>query len=142
MRLLPSHTQILKACVGNLEDTHPILQAAYELASLHEAVRDSFLGESDCIGRQRAQLVHDIDCWVARTTPAAHGGAQMHTETVGSVVDRLAHFSVLALETLATDIPAQERHIAWQRLSELSIGYSDMIFDVAAGVRRLPANLP
>jgi hypothetical protein len=28
--------------------------------------------------------------------------------------------------------------VAWQRLAELTVGYTDLSFEISAGVRRLP----
>lgn len=89
------------------------------------------------IDHDRARLVHDIDGWVVRELPTAHGGARMHTETVGTVVDRLAQFSAQAYSTL-TGAPEWMVHDAWRRLSELAVAYEDLAVDVTGGVCRLP----
>jgi hypothetical protein len=89
------------------------------------------------IDRQRALLVHDIDRWVATNLPQAPVGARMHTETVGTVIDRLAQFSALAYLAL-TSAPEWVSVDAWHRLSELSIAYADLAAEVSAGLVRLP----
>ncbi|WP_269782991.1 DUF4254 domain-containing protein [Nocardia terpenica] len=129
---------ILEACAGRVHLPHPVLRAACELASLHRerlGADSEGLAEIDC---QRTRLVHRVDQWVASAMPPAHGGAFMHTETVGSVVDRLAQFSVCAYAALARSTSQWDLHLAWQRLAELSLGYGDMVFEISSGTLRLP----
>ncbi|MGY2062642.1 DUF4254 domain-containing protein, partial [Nocardia gipuzkoensis] len=92
---------------------------------------------ADTIDRQRAQLVHDIDRWVATELPVAPGGARLHTETVGTVIDRLAQFSALAYLALTTT-PDWLADDAWRRLAELANAYVDLATEVSAGRCRLP----
>ncbi|WP_245839092.1 DUF4254 domain-containing protein [Nocardia donostiensis] len=87
---------------------------------------------------RRAELIHGIDCWAATQLPPAHGGAHMHTESLGAVIDRLARYAVLARIALTTDTTELELHHAWKRLAELALGYCDMASELAAGLRRLP----
>nr|WP_275106930.1 DUF4254 domain-containing protein [Nocardia terpenica] len=129
---------ILEACAGRVHLPHPVLRAACELASLHRArlgTGGAELAEIDC---RRALLVHRVDQWVAASMPPAHGGAFMHTETVGAVVDRMAQFSVCAYAALARSTSQWDLHLAWQRLAELSLGYGDMAFEITSGTLRLP----
>jgi hypothetical protein len=138
MALLPSKDMVLEACSGSVPVPHPILLAAYELAGLHE-VRVSadpiLLAEID---GARAGLMHDIDRWVATEMPQPFGAANTHTETVGMVVDRLAQFSVSAYAVLAAGAPKCDAHYAWKRLTELSIAYSDLSFEINNRTRRMP----
>ncbi|WP_169811144.1 DUF4254 domain-containing protein [Nocardia amamiensis] len=94
--LLPSKGFVLEACTGNIRHPHPVLETAYELASLHEARLDTPYPARQEIDLHRARLSRYIDRWVASALPQASGAAYMHTETVGAVVDRLARYSVLA----------------------------------------------
>ncbi|MFI5776026.1 DUF4254 domain-containing protein [Nocardia sp. NPDC051570] len=135
---LPSRDLILEACAGRVHLPHPVLRAAGELADLHRArlaVAAPMRSEIDCC---RVALVHEVDRWVASVMPVPHGAAWMHTETVGTVVDRLAEFSVNAYVALEQSTSQWELHLAWQRLAELSLGYSDMAFGIAAGTLRVP----
>ncbi|MGQ4598681.1 DUF4254 domain-containing protein [Nocardia sp. R6R-6] len=133
---LPSKDMVLQACSGTVAVPHPILQAAYELASLHEA--RSSADASDEIDCAQARLVRDIDCWVAAEKPPEFGAAYRHTETVGMVIDRIAEFSVAAHCALAEGTSEFQRHYAWRRLAELALAYSDLSFEISAGIRRLP----
>jgi hypothetical protein len=87
---------VLEACTGKIRQPHPVLEAAYELAALHEAHLDTPHAGQQEIDCHRTRLSRDIDRWVASALPQALGAAYMHTETIGAVVDRLARYSVLA----------------------------------------------
>ncbi|MFI5781646.1 DUF4254 domain-containing protein [Nocardia sp. NPDC051570] len=133
--LLPPKDLLLQACRGLEPGEHLVLRCACRLAELHE-LRLTVTATAD-IDRQRAQLVHEIDRWVAAELPAAPGGARLHTETVGAVVDRLAQFSALAYLAL-TATPAWLADDAWRRLAELANAYADLATEVSAGRCRLP----
>ncbi|AHH20604.1 hypothetical protein NONO_c58270 [Nocardia nova SH22a] len=136
--MLPTNDQVLEAMAGNVRDFHPVLVAACELAEWHglrARATSTADHEIDCA---RAMLVRNIDRWVAGEVPRPHGGATMHSETLGMVVDRLARFSVDAYGVLAHGAPAGELHFAWKRLAELTIAYGDLAGAVAARDRRLP----
>jgi hypothetical protein len=135
---LPSKDMVLQACSGAVVIPHPVLEAAYELASLHEARSDAAGDAVREIDRARAGLVHDVDCWVSGEKPPESGAAYRHTETVGMVVDRIAEFSVAAHAALVEGASEIRRHYAWQRLTELALAYSDLSFEISAGIRRLP----
>jgi hypothetical protein len=97
------------------------------------------------IERRRGELVMAIDDWIVRTVPTHRLGAALHTETIGSVIDRLAEASVRAHHALMTrDANDDMLHGAWHHLAELADGYDDLIRDVLAGRRRLPglAHMP
>nr|WP_232110719.1 DUF4254 domain-containing protein [Nocardia wallacei] len=134
---LPLKHSLLEACRGTAQDDNFVLRCACRLAELHEQRLGGTTSAVRGIDRDRARLVHDIDQWVATQLPRAHGGARLHTETVGTVVDRLAQFSALAYLTL-TDAPESTVREAWRRLSELATAYDDLAADVSAGLCRLP----
>jgi hypothetical protein len=134
---LPSKELVLQACRVVPRADHPILESAYLLAGLHGRRLQIELGDTNNLDQHRARLVLVIDRWVATEVPPPHGGAHMHTETVGMVIDRLAQFSACAHEILPI---ASEWavHDAWERLAELALGYEDLAYEVSAGLRRLP----
>ncbi|MRH86730.1 DUF4254 domain-containing protein [Nocardia sp. SYP-A9097] len=135
---LPSKDLLLEACSGSVALPHPLLRAAYELASLHEArsIADSdALVEIDCA---RVQLIHDIDCWTAQELPRPYAAAAMHTETVGMVIDRLAQFSTDAHAALDNSGTECQSHYTWKRLAELSLAYADLAHDLDTRTRRIP----
>ncbi|MEV6319944.1 DUF4254 domain-containing protein [Nocardia sp. NPDC051787] len=137
MRPLPTKELVLHACRAAPRHDHPILASAHLLAGLHQRRLVAQPGGSNDIDQHRARLVLAIDRLVATEMPLPHGGALMHTETVGMVIDRLAQFSASAHEILPA-APEWAVHDAWERLAELALGYEDLAYEVTAGVRRLP----
>ncbi|NEW40207.1 DUF4254 domain-containing protein [Nocardia cyriacigeorgica] len=133
---LPSKDLVLEACTGRLITDHPVLCSANELAYLHIAAQR--VPDARNLLHRRIELIRHIDCWLARELPPAHGGAHLHTESVGAVVDRLARYTASARMSLLSDDTVLERHYAWQRLAELAVGYSDLAYEVGAGIRRIP----
>ncbi|MFJ9370938.1 DUF4254 domain-containing protein [Nocardia sp. NPDC101769] len=137
---LPSKDLLLDACAGTIALSHPLLQAAYELASLHEArlaADPAELPEIDCA---RSRLIRDIDRWAATRLPRPFAAAALHTETLGMVVDRIAGLSVAA-RTADGATPECRRHHVWTRLAELSLAYADLSHELAARTRRVPYSL-
>ncbi|MBO0854395.1 MAG: DUF4254 domain-containing protein [Nocardia sp.] len=137
MESLPPKLDVLDACRGLPTGGHPVLKCACRLGELHEQRLSADPGYTRTIDHDRAQLVSEIDRWVAAVLPPAYGTARLHTETVGTVIDRLAQFSALAYLALTSsaDRMAQD---AWRRLAELAVAYDDLVADVEAGVCRLP----
>ncbi|WP_378738817.1 DUF4254 domain-containing protein [Nocardia brasiliensis] len=132
---LPTRGQVLQACRGTAGD-HPLLRAARELTVLHErslAARES----TSKLDEYRARQVRDIDCWVTAHLPVPHGGAYLHTETVGAILDRLARLAACAHAALSRGSDRDLR-FAWERLAELAIGYEDLTIELSSGRRRLP----
>ncbi|MEV6774294.1 DUF4254 domain-containing protein [Nocardia sp. NPDC051030] len=134
---LPPKQLLLQACRGLPPEDHPVLRSAGLLADLHERRLTAEAGATAPIDHDRVRLVLDIDRWVAAELPKADRDAHLHTETVGTVVDRLAQFSALAYLTLAMS-PDDAIQEAAQRLTELAIAYEHLAGDLAAGRRRLP----
>ncbi|GAB3204507.1 DUF4254 domain-containing protein [Nocardia tengchongensis] len=135
---LPSKDLLLEACTGLVVHPHPILRAAYQLASLHEARRATDAPPITEIDSARAALTRDVDRWIARELPRPHAAATLHTETVGMVVDRIARYSVDAHSALDHPDSATALHYAWQRLVELSLAYADLAHDLTERTRRIP----
>ncbi|WP_405180007.1 DUF4254 domain-containing protein [Nocardia sp. NBC_01377] len=141
---------------------HRVLEAAGELVECHESRQRALrtarrpgassgrvaacARQVDDIDHRRAELVGRIDRWVA-TNVAHRGGASLHTETLGSVIDRLAAKWIVAQQAVgpkaSIDAPRPLRtdgiaHLEWTRLAELADGYQDLITDVTEHRRRLP----
>ncbi|MEV0356615.1 DUF4254 domain-containing protein [Nocardia sp. NPDC050697] len=133
---LPTKELLLHACRAEPREDHPLLRCVHLLAGLHERdFRNDPAVDDIAIGR--ARLVYAIDHWVATRLPVARGGAHMHTETLGSVLDRLARHSAYAHAILAF-APKWQMHEAWEHLADLALGYEDLAIDLKAGARRLP----
>ncbi|MFD4460686.1 DUF4254 domain-containing protein [Nocardia sp. NPDC058480] len=144
--LLPLSDILVRACRGHRVVGGPLLWFARDLAVLHEKrivgrggrvdTDPVVLREIDC---RRSELVLAIDDWVLRAIPQHRLGATLHTETVGSVIDRMAEASVRAHHALMTLAAHDEMlHCAWHHLAELADAYDDLVRDVLAGRRRLP----
>lgn len=136
---LPSKDELMEACNGTVRMNHPVLHAARELAELHTTRSldgRPLIYEIDC---SRAELVRTIDQWVLTHLPRARGASYLHTESVGMVIDRIAQYHVDAHTTLDDESPELHRHFHWQRLAELAVAYTDLAFEISAGLRNVPA---
>ncbi|MGH3468280.1 MAG: DUF4254 domain-containing protein [Thermocrispum sp.] len=92
----------------------------------------------DELNARRVALVERIDLWVAQEINS-RVDASLHTETLGSVVDRLAIAWVRANSLINTNGARERACLALRQLAELADAYDDLVRDVAAGHRRLPA---
>ncbi|WP_406280392.1 DUF4254 domain-containing protein [Nocardia sp. NBC_00881] len=135
---LPTRSQLLHACRdGNPLPDHPVLRRARELAALHARSLGAVPAVVADLDEQRAHLVRDIDRWAEVRLPPAHGGAYLHTESLGAVIDRLARLSARAYAALADDAE-WDLWFAWERLAESAVAYEDLATELATGRRRLP----
>ncbi|MFC3963278.1 DUF4254 domain-containing protein [Nocardia jiangsuensis] len=134
--VLPAKDALLLACRVEPRDDHPLLRGIHLLAGLHERrLREEVDATRFHAGRHTIALA--IDHWVAVELPVPRGGARMHTETLGSVLDRLAEHCALAHAALSS-APKGQVHEAWELLAELALGYQDLAVDLTTGSRRLP----
>ncbi|MFF2557456.1 DUF4254 domain-containing protein [Nocardia sp. NPDC058058] len=146
------------------ERRHRAQEAAHAAGATPQRVADH-IGLVEDIDARRTELVARIDEWVAIHIPH-RGGASLHTETLGAVIDRMAAKWVAAQQALNTarsegavrkqnpdgrprrrssphlgEPPRHadsEAHLQWYRLAELADGYKDLITEVAQHRRRLP----
>ncbi|WP_052173006.1 DUF4254 domain-containing protein [Nocardia sp. BMG111209] len=139
---LPTKNMVIAACCGNADLAHPILPAIARLSALHRdrlAADPVDLRGIDCA---RGTLVREIDHWVAlehRQRPAAY----LHTESLGSVVDRMTRTHAWACQLLLSASGADlSVHSAWTVLAELTDAYQDLVTEVECGRRRLPLTQP
>ncbi|WP_245721231.1 hypothetical protein [Nocardia pseudovaccinii] len=135
---LPDKDAMLAACRGfpNMTD-HPMLDAAGELAILHQTRERTPLCALDEIDRQRARVMLAIDRWVVAAIPIPFPAAQTYTHTMGQVIDQLAQLSVHTHIALAA-APDGLVYDAALRLTEAADAYQDLTDDLACGIRRLP----
>jgi hypothetical protein len=156
---IPRSPLVVSAFSGGQRSDHTdgLLVAAHSLARCHQR---QWAAEDECrapgvpaeevarlkrridkLNAQRVALVERIDVWTERKT--GHGDAgPLHTETLGSVVDRLAVAWVRANILAANgDRPFFARQ-AWRQFTELAEAYDGLVTEVAAGQRRLPAWRP
>ncbi|WP_433710722.1 DUF4254 domain-containing protein [Nocardia sp. CA-084685] len=136
-RIVPERDMLLAACRGLPHEDHPILEAAGELAQLHEIRERTPVCEMAKLDRRRDQLVRSIDLWVALVIPVPSSQAQLHSETVGQLVDRLARLATEAFVPLSA-APEAVFYEAWVQLNELADSYQDLVDGLCDGARRLP----
>ncbi|WP_433678033.1 DUF4254 domain-containing protein [Nocardia sp. CA-119907] len=135
--LFLSGEALLSAIRGHHIGIHPLAKLAHEFGLMYQQRLTTFGNECRC---RRDELVLAVDVWVADHLPVPHPAATMHTETLGTVIARLAEAQVHAYHLLMTIDPADPAvHAAWYQLAELVDGYTDLTTDVAQRARRLPA---
>jgi hypothetical protein len=158
--ILPRSASIIEAFRETTSRDHPgrlVQDTANELAAHHEqqwqaedvsrapgaSAEDIAASKRliDDLNAQRVALVEQIDEWV---TGQIHvrADASLHTETLGSVIDRLAIAWVRANSLINTNDARDRARLALRQLAELADAYDDLIRDVATGHRRLPAWRP
>ncbi|WP_327116544.1 hypothetical protein OHB12_04905 [Nocardia sp. NBC_01730] len=139
MNLLPDKDLITAACRGMPTlTTNPMLDAAAELAVLHQTRECTPWSRLREIDAQRAQLMHTVDLWVTLATPIPFPAARINSQTVGQVVDQLAELTMQAFAALA-DAPDPVLYDAQVRLDEMAAAYQDLMDELAAGTRRVPS---
>ncbi|WP_280461382.1 hypothetical protein [Nocardia carnea] len=135
---LPDKDMILTACRGfPTIAEHPMLDAAAELAILHQNRETTPACHTEDIDWRRTRLMRDIDEWIQQATPVPFPAAKLHTHTMGQVVDQLAQLTThtfLALTSPSTQLFQD----ACGRLDELGEAYQHLADDLACGTRRLP----
>ncbi|MFG1795796.1 DUF4254 domain-containing protein [Nocardia sp. NPDC049149] len=134
----PSDDALILAIRGHRTDNHQLCQLASELGQLHWRLATDPPDTETSL--ERTELMLKIDVWVAVRLPVPHRTATLHTETIGSIIDRFAQAVTHAYHLLMTLDPTDERvHAAWYRVAELADGYTDLTTEVIRRARRLPA---
>jgi hypothetical protein len=155
--ILPRSGSIIEAFRDTTGRDHPgqfVLDIARDLATHHQrqwhaedvshaleaSAEEVAAGkrQTDELNTHRVALVEQIDTWAAREIHSRLS-ASLHTETLGSVVDRLAIAWVRANNLIDTAGDRDRARLALRQLVELAAAHDDLIRDVAAGHRRLPA---
>lgn len=101
----------------------------------------------DAMNATRVDLVGRIDLWTAAHVPH-YREAPLHTETLGSVIDRLAVAWVRSrrlgeLRRASVDPQLRQRaRRALEQLAELGDAYDDLLRDLRSGRRRVPSWRP
>ncbi|WP_406279130.1 hypothetical protein OH799_11440 [Nocardia sp. NBC_00881] len=135
---LPDKDVLLAACRGFPTITeHPMLDAAGELAVLHQTWEQTPWCALEDINWHRTRLMHDIDEWVSWATPIPFPGAKTHTHTMGQVVDQLAQLTAQTYIALAA-APDGLFYDVRAQVDEFGDAYQDLADDLACGIRRLP----
>lgn len=131
--MLPGKSSLLAACRGRPFAGHPMLAAAGELARLHATRERTPSARTGPLDRRRVQLVRAIDRWVTLATPVPSEQARPGEETIGRLVDRLAHHTVLAY------LPDDPAYPSSPRMIALADCYQALLDDLRTGTRRPPA---
>jgi hypothetical protein len=158
--ILPQSASIIEAFRRGAGGCHPgqfVLHMAYGLADRHQqqwnaedvsrapgASAEDIASSKrliDEFNACRVAAVDQIDQWVAEEIPN-HMDASLHTETLGSVVDRLAIAWVRASTLINIGASRERARLSLRQLAELAHAYDDLVRDVATGRRRLPAWRP
>ncbi|WP_249643774.1 DUF4254 domain-containing protein [Nocardia sputi] len=135
--LFPTGEALLSAIRGHHVGPHPLTSIAHRFGQLHQQrLHDPACPVCPC----RAELSRQADLWVVEHVPPAHPEAILHSESLGTVIDRLAVQQVRAFHLLMNAEPSDPIvHAAWYRLAELVDDYTDLTTAVARRSRRLPA---
>jgi hypothetical protein len=154
---IPHAAAITRACASEPagEDVHPVLVTAAALAQQHQlrvhAHRDAcdpFADDHFVAAATRvvnsadalcAVLIDRIDMWAVLAIADSHTGS-LHTETFGQLVNHLvaAWTNWHVLNTATAQVGKSQVQDALHYVSELSIGYDDLVADLLGGRRRLP----
>lgn len=135
---LPPKSLLIRACASTAIPTHPILLACRELACLHRARLDYSNTNIPEIDNARQNAVREVDRWLSASGTQTPTAPFLHTETVGTVIDRIAEYSIAAQAGLARGVRELHRHYLWHRMSELAVAYEDLATEIHAGRRRVP----
>ncbi|MBH0775343.1 hypothetical protein IT779_03465 [Nocardia sp. NEAU-351] len=130
--MLPAKELIIAACRGLPHDNHPMLDAAGELARLHEIRERAPRFDVSKLDRRRTQLVRAVDRWITLVTPIPYESVGAEDETVGRVVDRLAEL-VAQTHSPIPDPPDVSSAEAWMRVSEVADSYQGLVDGLRAG---------
>lgn len=151
--LLPKSAVLIESSVAirTVLPGHVVVRTAQELAAHHHrqwAAEDDSRAAADADGVARAKrlidelnarrvgLIEQIDRWVAAET-TVRPEASLHTETLGSVIDRLAIAWGRANNLNPTArVDRQLARDALRQLAELADAYDDLVRDLASGRRR------
>ncbi len=119
---------------------HPMLDAAGELAILHQTRERTPLCALEDIDWQRTRVMLAIDRWVVAATPIPFPAARLAAHTMGQVIDQLAELTVHTHIALA-DAPDGLFYEASLWLAEAASAYQALADELACGIRRLPQHV-
>jgi hypothetical protein len=151
---LPQSASIIEAFRSGTEPADELLRLAARLAHQHQhqwaaetvsrdpsATAEQIAASKrriDALNAARAALIEQLDDRIARRISTGAGQMPLHTETIGSVIDRLGIAWVRTGSLL--DNGAKERaRQALNQLRELATAYDDLVREITAGTRRVPA---
>lgn len=130
----PDRDAILAAVFQWEPMSDPILLCIGQLTTLHERRNAGDTSATIDIARTIAR----VDAWIAVHYRTVSATADLHTETLGSALDRLASYSA-EIHSGQHDLLRLES--AWNRVDELANACAQLLDDVVHGFRRLPRSL-
>jgi hypothetical protein len=127
---LPGKDRLLVVLCGDRADEHPICRHARDLVHLHRCRREppEHTAEYDC---RRAELVQQIDRWIAGRAPIPLPAARYCPRTVRPVVDRATAERAMHVLTVG-GARSEQMHTVWTQLGQVVLKYSDLVSDVMA----------
>ncbi|MEV4124638.1 hypothetical protein [Nocardia sp. NPDC049707] len=131
---LPSTSELLCALSGKQVRGH-VCRWSHDLVRLHRITREhpEQAAVIDCI---RTELVANINTWA--TEHLTLGTDSRRDAELGDIIDRIAAAADRAFHLLMTDdLTGEHMHVAWTRLAELRIAYSDLVREAEDGRWRL-----
>ena len=153
---LPRSAAIIEAFRSGTDPADELLRLAARLAHQHQH-QDQWAAETvsrdpsstaeqiaaskqtiDTLNASRAALIELLDEHVATRISTGAGQTPLHTETVGSVIDRLGIAWVRANNLLAGG-PRSRARQALDQLRGLAGAYDDLVREIMAGTRRVSA---
>lgn len=134
--VLPTASALICALAGQyLSGT--VCRSAHQLVEIHHRTQvgtDSF----EQLRTRRAELVGTLDRWARRLPPSAPA-AHANSDSLGTLVDRIAEAAARAFHLLRTDdIGGEPLRAAWTRLAELELEYADLVREITARKCYLP----
>lgn len=132
---------ILLRIAGELAGQHQEQWDAETVSRDSSASADSVAASKkriDVMNARRATLIEAIDREAASMVSGAAADMPLHTETIGSVIDRLGISWVRANKMI--DCGDHDRaRCAIGQLHELAAAYDDLVRDIREGRRRVPS---
>ena len=152
--IIPSSAELLASFETGHFSNGPVIDIAQRLLRHHTAQwkaedrsrasadDDSVLAvtkrEIDQLNMVRTRLVDSINAWVADHV-RQDSAAVLHTETLGSVIDRICIASVRSNQLHQIPHEKSRARLADQQLRELTIAYDQLVKEMLEGTRRVPA---
>jgi hypothetical protein len=153
---LPRSAAIIEAFRSDTEPADELLRLAVRLAHQHQhqhqwaaetvsrdpsATAEQIAASKrtiDTLNDHRAELIELLDEHIAARISTGAAQVPLHTETAGSVIDRLGIAWVRSNNLLA-DGPRERARQALDQLRGLATAYDDLVREITQGTRRVPA---
>lgn len=152
--IIPSSAELLASFETSQSSSDPVIDIAQRLLRHHTAQwqaedrsrasadDDSVLAatkrEIDQMNTARTRLVDSINTCVAEHV-RQDSTAVLHTETLGSVIDRICIASVRSTQLQQIPNAKSRARLADQQLRELTTAYDQLVKELLEGTRRVPA---